>query len=161
MILYPNRKTVMTAAAALAAFITLTDGGAADAGKSPYTRARPNAVLFGTVAAPTKAPLNINAAGKPELGPLPVLSSAAKAAILNFKAGGPYVDGTDFATRVCSRVAVDFGPTDIKIGGTLYTGFKCPVPAGGTYTANGGSHAYPIAVEVTGSATVPPAPPAQ
>ena len=122
-------------------------------------------VLFGKTAQPlitvTTAPLNINTAGKPELSPLPVLSSEAKAAIVNFRTGGPYTSGADLATKVCSRMAVDFGPTDIVIGSTFYQGFKCAVAASGTYWANGGTHLYPVAVEVTGSATVPPAPPAQ
>jgi hypothetical protein len=107
------------------------------------------------------AALDINTAGKPELAPLPVLSSEAKWNILNFRAGGPYANVTDFASKVCSRVAVDFGPTDILIGGTLYQGFSCAVPASGSYFANGSSNTYPVAVEVTGSAIVPPAPPAQ
>ena len=124
---------------------------------------KPRPMLFGkaNVPAATTAPLNINTAGKPELSPLPVLSSEAKAAIVNFRAGGPYTSGADFAAKVCSRVAVDFGLTDILIGTTVYQGFKCAVPASGTYWANGGTHLYPVAVEVTGSATVPPAPPAQ
>jgi hypothetical protein len=107
------------------------------------------------------AALDINTAGKPELAPLPVLSSEAKWNILNFRAGGPYANVADFASKACSRVAVDFGPTDILINGTLYQGFSCAVPASGSYVANGSSSAYPVAVEVTGSAIVPPAPPAQ
>lgn len=132
-----------------------------DARNSPYTRARPNTVVFGKILATTSPPLNINTAGKPELAPLPVLSPQAKWAIANFRAGGPYLSGDDFATKVCSRVAVDFGATDILIGTATYQGFKCAVPASGIYLANGSSHAYPIALEVTGSATTPPAPPAQ
>ena len=125
---------------------------------------KPRPMLFGKANLPapnTTAALNINTAGKPELSPLPVLSSEAKAAVLNFRSGGPYTSGADLAARVCSRVAVDFGPTDIVIGSTLYQGFKCAIPTSGTYWANGGSHPYTVAVEVTGSATVPPATPAQ
>lgn len=127
------------------------------------TKPKP-AVGHGKVAvAKTTTPtaLNINTAGKPELAPLPVLSSQAKWAIANFRAAGPYLSGDDFATKVCSRVSVDFGATDILIGTTTFQGFKCAVPASGIYLANDSSHAYPIAVEVTGSATTPPAPPTQ
>jgi len=122
---------------------------------------RPHAMLAGKIAATVTAPLDINTAGKPQLSPLPVLSSEAKAAILNFRTGTPYASGDDLATRVCSRVAVDFGPTDILIGSTVYQGFKCAAPASGSYFANGGMHAYALAVEVTGSATIPAAPPSQ
>ncbi|MCY7279586.1 MAG: hypothetical protein LH610_01570 [Sphingomonas bacterium] len=122
-------------------------------------------VLVGKTADPvigvTTAPLNLNTAGKPELAPLPVLSSEAKAAILNFRAGGAYTSGADFAAKVCSRVAVDFGPTNIMIGTALYQGFTCAVPASGSYWADGAAHPYTVAVEVTGSAVLPPAPPAQ
>lgn len=104
------------------------------------------------------AALNINTAGKPELAPVPVLSSDAKWHILNFRQSGPYVDGTDLASKVCSRVAVDFGGTDILIGSTVYQGFKCAVVASGSYWANGGTHAYSLPVELTGSAVIPPAP---
>lgn len=107
----------------------------------------------------TSAALDLNTAGKPDLSPVPVLSSEAKSAILNFRAFQTYSDATDFATKVCSRVAVDFGATDIKINGVVSTGFKCLVPASGLYQANGASHAYPLAPEITGTSTAPPAPP--
>lgn len=102
--------------------------------------------------------LDINTAGRPELSPLPVLTSDAKWHILNFRRSGPYLDGADLASKVCSRVLVDFGATDILIGGTLYQGFKCTAVASGSYWANGGTHSYTLPVEVTGSAVIPPAP---
>ena len=145
------------------AFAVITPNALAKPPRVPF-KPRPNTVLFSRANLPapnTTAALNINIAGKPELSPLPVLSSEAKAAVLNFRSGRPYTSGADLAARVCSRVAVDFGPTDIVIGSTLYQGFKCAIPASGTYWANGGSHLYTVAVEVTGSAIVPPAPPAQ
>ena len=100
---------------------------------------------LGKLAAPSmaSATLNINTAGKPELSPVQVLTSDAKWHILNFRQSGPYTSGADFASRVCSRVVVDFGATDILIGSTLYQGFKCTVVASGSYWADGGTHAYP------------------
>ena len=156
-----QRKSGTGAALILAATVVAILAPSAQAKPKPW---KPRPMLFGKATVPaaaTSAALNINTAGKPELTSLPVLSSEAKAAILNFRTGGPYVSGDDLATKVCSRVAVDFGPTDILIGSTFYQGFKCAVPASGTYFANGGTHAYALAVEVTGSATIPAAPPSQ
>ena len=158
-----NRKKIANSAMVLgaAAFALMTQSAQALPRRGVF-KPRPNTVVYGKINQPTNtAPLNINTAGKPELSPLPVLSSEAKAAIVNFRTGGPYTSGADLATKVCSRMAVDFGPTDIVIGSTFYQGFKCGVAASGTYWANGGTHLYPVAVEVTGSAIVPPAPPAQ
>ena len=155
-----TRKTLSAKAVILcAAALAVAACGAAHAKPSKYTRARPNTVVFGKIA--TTAPVNMNTAGKPELAPLTPLSSEAKSAILNFRAGGPYVDGTDFASKVCSRVAVDFGATDIQIGTAVYHGFACLIVADGAYQADGSSHVYALPVEDTGSATVRPAPPAQ
>lgn len=156
-----DRRTPASYALMLAAVATALVAQSAGAKPKPW---KPRPMLFGKAnvpAASTTAALNINTAGKPELSPLPVLSSEAKAAIVNFRAGGPYTSGADLATKVCSRVPVDFGPTDIVIGSAVYQGFKCAVAASGTYWANGGTHLYPVAAEVTGSAIVPPAPPAQ
>ena len=65
-----NGKTASTAAILYAAMLAAAPGAPAYARKSPYTRARPNTVLFGKAATTTSAPLNINTAGKPELSPL-------------------------------------------------------------------------------------------
>ncbi len=121
--------------------------------------ATPGTATPAKVAASSSAPLDLNLAGKPELSPLPVLSSEAKWAILNFRQFQTYASPADFATKVCSRFAVDFGPTDVVINGTVLVGFKCLVPASGTYQANGSTYSYPVAPEVTGTTITPPAPP--
>ena len=162
----PAKKSKPLAAAASAALMLIAAGSLVALAATPATaktKPKPRSLSGKNAVAKTttSTALNINTAGKPELAPLAVLSSQAKWAIANFRAGGPYLSGADFATKVCSRVAVDFGATDILIGTTTYQGFKCAVPASGTYLANGSSHTYPIAVEITGSATIPPAPPAQ
>lgn len=156
-----DRRTPTSYALVLGAVAIALVAHSAGAKPKPW---KPRPMLFGKANLPapsTLAALDINTAGKPELSPLPVLSSEAKAAVLNFRSGGPYTSGADLAAKVCSRMAVDFGPTDIVIGSAVYQGFKCAVAASGTYWANGGTHLYPVAVEVTGSAIVPPAPPAQ
>ncbi|APG62007.1 hypothetical protein LPB140_03335 [Sphingorhabdus lutea] len=101
--------------------------------------------------------LNINSMTKADLSPLTIISSEAKALILNFRTPFGYNDANAFATQICSRVSLNFGSTDIQIGSAILQGFQC-TKAGLTYTANGNSYSYALPVELTGSAAVPIAP---
>lgn len=106
----------------------------------------------------TSSVLNINTMTKAELRSVTALSSDAMWMIMNFRTPFGYADTNAFATQVCSRISLNFGTTDIQIGSLVLAGFQCAKGAL-SYQANGSTYAYALPVELTGSSTVPVAPP--
>jgi hypothetical protein len=105
----------------------------------------------------TTLTLDINTATKPELTAVPGLSGEQLWMMVNFRTPFGYADAQDFASKVCSRIGINMGATDLKIGNNVYQGFQC-VQASLSYQANGNTYSYALPVELTGSDIIPPAP---